>query len=180
MRAKLFTHAVTSDAFDRGEMPIRTGGVWLRELVGQAAAVQRRSSERVITARAWLARTHAARVTGNTVRRFRRAQDYAGAARRVKKLEARAKNLEAENERLRTALQAYQRAAYLTLTQSNGVLGNRVRIDGQWHDLERKLPWYRMAVDELDFVHACVRKLIGERQFATARPGEESGSTQVW
>jgi hypothetical protein len=50
-------------------------------------------------------------------------------------------------------------------------LGNRVRIGGQWHDLERKLPWYRMAVDELDFVHACVRKLIGERQFATAPTG---------
>jgi hypothetical protein len=106
---------------------------------------------------------------GNTGRRFRKAVDYAGAARRADDFAARAKALEIENERLKTALQAYHRAAYLTLTQSNGVLDNRVRVDGKWHDLEGKLPWYRMAVDELDAVYARVRQLIGEPGFAVAR-----------
>ena len=109
-------------------------------------------------------RTRARKIRG----RFRRAVDYAGAARRADDLAARAKTLETENERLRTALQAYHRAAYLTLTQSNGVLDNRVRVDGKWHELEGKLPWYRMAVDELDAVYARVRQLIGEPGFATA------------
>ena len=100
--------------------------------------------------------------------RFRKAVDYAGAARRADDFAARAKVLEIENERLKTALQAYHRAAYLTLTQSNGVLDSRMRVDGKWHDLEGKLPWYRMAVDELDAVYARVRQLIGEPGFAAA------------
>ena len=111
--------------------------------------------------------------------RFRKAVDYAGAARRADDFAARAKVLETENERLRTALQAYHRAAYLTLTQSNGVLDNRVRVDGKWHDLEGKLPWYRMAVDELDAVYAHVRQLIGEPGFAAARKGPaEAGAVR--
>jgi hypothetical protein len=98
--------------------------------------------------------------------RLRKAVDYAGAAKRADDFAARARALEVENERLRTALQAYHRAAYLTLTQSNGVLDNRVRVDGKWHDLEGKLPWYRMAIDELDAVYARVRQVIGEPGFA--------------
>ena len=168
MRAKLLAQSVMTHAFERGEMLIETSGARLRDIMGQVAAVQTRTSKRVLAARAWLAGTHAARLTSSTVERFRRALAYAGAGKRAKTLEARTKNLETENERLRTALEAYHRTAYLTLTQSNSVLDNRVRVDGKWHDLENRLPWYRTAVDELDLVYACVRKLIGEPQFAPA------------
>ena len=113
------------------------------------------------------------RMSGRTLgRRLRKAADHAGAAKKAEELDARAKALEAENERLRTALQAYHRAAYLALTQSNGVLDNRVRVDGKWHDLERRLPWYRMAIDELDAVYARVRQIIGEPAFAAAAKRE--------
>ena len=142
MRAKLFTYTAT-----------------LQRMFG---------GNNVEAARAWLARTYAARMIGGTMKRLHKAVDYAGAAKRADEFAARAEALEAQNERLRTALQAYHRAAYLTLTQSNGVLDNRVRVDGKWHDLEGKLPWYRMAIDELDAVYARVRQLIGEPGFVVA------------
>ena len=142
MRAKLFTYTAT-----------------LQRMIG---------GNNVEAARAWLARTYVGRMTDNTMKRLRRAVDYAGAAKRADEYATKAKALETENERLRTALQAYHRAAYLTLTQSNGVLDNRVRVDGKWHDLESKLPWYRMAIDELDAVYARVRQLLGEPGFAAA------------
>jgi hypothetical protein len=141
MRAKLFTHAATLQGMFGGNT--------------------------VEAARAWLARTYAARMAQETVRRFRKAVDYAGAAKRADEFATKAKALETENERLRTALQAYHRAAYLTLTQSSGVLDNRVRVDGKWHDLENRLPWYRTAVDELDAVYTRGRQVIGEPGFAS-------------
>lgn len=103
---------------------------------------------------------------------FRKALERAGAGKRAELLEARARALETENERLRNALTEYHRAAYLTLSRSNGLFDSRVKINGEWHHLEHKLPWYRKAIDELDMAYARVRQIVGEPHFAMNPAGQ--------